>query len=206
MQLDGQAMFVCQAPLILASGSPRRRFFLEDLGLEFEVQGAEIDEQVLDLETPVDYVSRLALEKARAISQLHKQSWVLGADTAVVLEGEILGKPVDGAEALEMLSSLAGRWHQVWTGFGLCHAGQEVERVRVVCTEVLFSGLAKQLAEAYVASGEPMDKAGAYGIQGKGGVLVEEIKGSYTNVVGLPLNAVVSEMLQLGVIQVQSVG
>lgn len=173
-----------QTALVLASGSPRRRAFLEQLGLTFTVTPAELDERVHQGELPAAYVERLAREKAQAVAARHPGARVLAADTTVVLEEEILGKPADGAEALAMLRRLSGRTHRVLTGVAL--AGETL-RARVVETRVVFREASEAELSWYVASGEPLDKAGAYGLQGIGGFLVRRIEGSHSNVIGLPL-------------------
>ena len=190
--------FRTQARLILASGSPRRRDFLADVGIAFEVRIADIDETPLPGELPIDFVARLSREKAQAVEQ--PGAWVLGADTAVVVDGEILGKPGDEAEACAMLMRLSGRWHEVWTGFSLCRRATGELCTQTVCTRVRFLTLTPELCRAYVRTGEPLDKAGAYGIQGKGCFLVPEISGSYTNVVGLPMTEVLETLLHYKVI------
>lgn len=195
-------MFTLAGELILASASPRRRDFLQQLGLSFTCRPAEIVERQEAGEGPADFVARLAREKAGVIAAGSPDAWVLAADTVVVLDGRILGKPRDAAEARAMLGELAGRWHQVWTGFAILCQARAVQVERAVTTEVSFAGLAPELIAAYVATGEPLDKAGAYGIQGRGGCLVEEVRGSYSNVVGLPLAEVVGELLALGVLRV----
>lgn len=186
--------------LILASGSPRRRDFLSDLGLAFTVQAADIDESVREAEDPAVFVGRLAHEKAAVVAALFPAAWVLAADTVVVVDGRILGKPRDAGEAASMLMQLSGRWHEVWTGFCILR-GENGSRVsRQICTRVRFMPLDPAVCLAYVRTGEPLDKAGAYGIQGKGAFLVEEIEGSYTNVVGMPLAEVLEELLLLKVV------
>jgi septum formation protein len=190
--------FRTQERLILASGSPRRRDFLAELGLAFEVRVADIDETPLPGERPVDFVARLSREKAQAVDI--PSAWVLAADTAVVVDGEILGKPSDEAEACAMLMRLSGRWHEVWTGFSLCCHATGESCTKTVCTKVRFLELTPELCRAYVNTGEPLDKAGAYGIQGKGCFLVPEISGSYTNVVGLPMTEVLEALLHHKVI------
>lgn len=190
--------FRTQEQLILASGSPRRRDFLAELGLVFEVRVADIDETPLSGENPMDFVARLAQEKALAVDL--PDAWVLAADTAVVVDGEILGKPGDAAEACAMLMRLSGRWHEVWTGFSLCCRATGESCTKTVCTRVRFLSLTPELCRAYVNTGEPLDKAGAYGIQGKGCFLVPEISGSYTNVVGLPMTEVLEALLHHKVI------
>jgi septum formation protein len=190
--------FRTQERLILASGSPRRRDFLAELGLAFEVRVTDIDEIPRPGEQPVDFVARLAREKAQAVDL--SSAWVLAADTVVVLDGEILGKPEDENEAFAMLMRLSGRWHEVWTGFSLWRGATGELYTKTVCTRVRFLPLTPELCRAYVRTGEPLDKAGAYGIQGKGCFLVPEISGSYTNVVGLPMTEVLEALLHHKVI------
>ena len=194
-------MFTTQKRLILASASPRRKEMLANLGLDFEVRVAEVDEVPLYGESPKDFVLRAAIEKASDITAKHPDAWVLGADTIVVCQGEILGKPKDVSEAQRMLMRLAGQMHRVLTGFCLKREQENISVNRVIATEVYFSAFTEAIAAAYVATGEPLDKAGAYGIQGRGGVLVEKIDGSYSNVVGLPLVETIDEMLRYKVIQ-----
>ncbi len=186
--------------LILASASPRRRTLLQELGLEFEVIEAGVKEQPLAGESPEDFVLRASCDKARAVALRNSASWVLGADTVVVHKGRILGKPGDAGEALAVLQGLAGRKHLVHTGFCLENRREGVSVSRVVTTEVHFFAFSKEIAAAYTATGEPLDKAGAYGIQGCGGFLVERINGSYSNVVGLPLMEVIQELLRYRVV------
>lgn len=182
--------------LILASGSPRRKTLLQDLGLEFEVIAAQVEEKPRAGEKPEDFVLRAGSDKAGAVSGDNPASWVLGADTVVVHGGRILGKPGNAEEALSVLLVLSGQKHLVHTGFCLANVKKQVSVSRLVTTEVYFSSFSEEIAAAYVASREPLDKAGAYGIQGVGGVLVEKINGSYSNVVGLPLVEVIQEMLR----------
>lgn len=176
------------ASLYLASGSPRRRELLAQIGVPFVTLGAAIDESALPAEPAHGYVERLALEKARAgLASLadNTDAVVLGADTAVVLDGQILGKPQDRSEALAMLAALSGREHQVLTAVAL--ASRSRSAVQVVASRVTFRPLRPGEAEAYWATGEPCDKAGSYGIQGLAAVFVSQLQGSYSAVVGLPL-------------------
>jgi len=196
--------FVTRAKLILASGSPRRREFLNRLGLDFTVRESAVDENPGPGELPHDFVLRAAAEKAEAVSAKYPDCWVLGADTVVVLDDEILGKPAAAAEAERMLNLLAGRRHRVVTGFCLLHRSSGRSMRKAVQTEVLFAPFTGALASSYVQTGEPLDKAGSYGIQGIGGFLVREINGSYSNVVGLPLAEVVEALLEFGVIAPQT--
>ena len=166
--------------LILASASPRRKELLGHLGVPFEIVVTDIDESVQPGEAPDVYVERLALEKSKAASR--PNDLALGADTAVAIDGQILGKPNDVEDAIRMLGLLSGRTHEVFTGVGLSDGSSVVVR-----TEVTFTSLASPDIAWYVATGEPMDKAGAYGMQSIGGTFVESISGSYSNVIGLPL-------------------
>lgn len=171
--------------MVLASSSPRRRELLQQIGVSFRIQVQSVDETPRPDERPDAYVARLALEKARAVAALNPGSVVLGADTTGVLAGQILVKPEHDADARRMLRAMSGRTHEVLTAVALVQ--DEREQVRVVRTEVTFCPLTDAQIDAYVATGEPADKAGAYGIQGFGAVLVAGIHGSYSNVVGLPL-------------------
>jgi len=181
--------------LILASASPRRKELLEQIGVQFSVHAMDIDESVLEDETPSAYVERLAREKASAAQVQFPDAVVLAADTTVTLGDQILGKPQSREDAVAMLNALSGETHRVMTGVALSSA--EGVFSRCVTTEVTFKPLAEELIERYVDTGEPMDKAGAYGIQGKAAVLVNDIRGSYSNVVGLPL-AETAELLEAG--------
>ncbi len=191
--------FVCLQPLILASGSPRRQAFLRDLGITFSVEVPDTDETPAAGEAPEAFALRAAADKAGAVAGKHPDHWVLAADTIVVLGERILGKPRDEDHARKMLLLLSGRTHRVITGFCL-QRGDRPASQRAVCTEVEFGAFSEEIAAAYVATGEPLDKAGSYGIQGRGGFLVESIRGSYTNVVGLPMAETVGELLRFGVI------
>jgi septum formation protein len=181
--------------LVLASSSPRRRELLSSLGISFEVKGADIDESVRPEESPPAYVERLAREKAAAVAARFPGALVLAADTSVVLDEQILGKPTDVADAERMLAALSGRGHSVLTGVAV--AGP-LERSRVIGTEVRFRQLAAREIAWYARTGEPMDKAGAYAIQGIAGAFISEIRGSPTNVVGLPLWETVELLQQAG--------
>ncbi|MGP9437394.1 Maf family protein [Ewingella sp. AOP8-B2-18] len=172
--------------LYLASGSPRRRELLAVLELAFERLVTDVAEQKQPDEAPADYVLRLACDKALAGVAVAPQDLpVLGADTIVVLDGQVLEKPRDEAHAAQMLTALSGRQHQVMTAIAL--ADRQTHRSTLVVTDVTFRSLSSDDIQHYILSGEPMDKAGAYGIQGKGGCFVREIRGSYYAVVGLPL-------------------
>ncbi|SFR42575.1 septum formation protein [Marinobacter gudaonensis] len=171
--------------IILASASPRRAVLLEQIGLAFSVQPADVDETPTPGEPPEEYVQRLARDKALAVSASSPDCLVLGSDTTVVLNGRILGKPADANDARAMLARLSGATHQVMTAVALARNGRS--QCRLVITEVCFRELSAAEIDAYIATGEPMDKAGGYGIQGLGGIFINELRGSYSSVVGLPL-------------------
>jgi septum formation protein len=173
--------------LILASASPRRRELLTQAGLAFEVHAADIDESRLPNENAATYVQRLALEKAQAIHARFPDTTVLGADTTVVLDGEIMNKPTGVADAERMLRALADRTHQVYTGIALVNASSRL--VHLETTHVTFSAISEEDLALYLASSDPLDKAGAYGIQGFAARWIPRIAGDYFNVVGLPIAA-----------------
>jgi len=170
--------------LILASASPRRQALLAELGLAFVIDPAELDESIRPGESALTYVRRLARDKAELVAGRHAEGLVLAADTTVVLEGRILGKPADAREAEAMLASLAGRTHRVVTAVATAGRRRAEETVE---TEVTFAPCRREALAWYAATGEPLDKAGGYALQGKGGFLVERIRGSHSAVVGLPL-------------------
>ena len=175
--------------IILASGSPRRKQLLTEAGVEVVTEPANIDEQVKPAEAPHAYALRMAQEKAHAVAKHHinEQIRIVSADTSVILDGQILGKPESEAQAYEMLSHLSGRSHEVLTGVCVLDVQHQREHSFVSETRVHFTQLSPERIWAYIRTGEPMDKAGAYGIQGRAASFVSRIEGSYTNVVGLPL-------------------
>ncbi|HKQ73334.1 MAG TPA: Maf family protein [Blastocatellia bacterium] len=181
--------------LILASSSPRRAELLRAAGINFTVRAADIDESIRPNELPRDYVVRLSREKARAVA--HENELTLGADTTVVINGEIAGKPTDADDAGRMLRALSGRWHEVLTGVTLARADQTLSAI--ASTRVKFAQLSDAEINWYVSTGEPMDKAGAYAIQGYASLFVERIEGSYSNVVGLPMQLAYKLARQMGV-------
>jgi septum formation protein len=182
--------------LVLASASPRRRDLLEGLQLSFEVRSTEIDESLLADETPEDHVLRLARSKAQATA--FPGELVLAADTVVVLGDRILGKPAGPADAQQMLSGLAGKQHTVYTGVALYVPGRDALALAMDRSEVRIAALSDEEVAWYVSTGEPLDKAGSYAIQGLGALFVEAIEGNYTNVVGLPLPTTRALFRQLG--------
>lgn len=175
--------------LILASGSPRRKELLAALGLDFVVIPSTVAEPSYDGRDPAKYANELAEAKAVYVARQLRSGLVIGADTIVVLDGEVLGKPDSAAHAVDMLSRLSGRSHTVYTGLAVIDAATGELEQEVVATEVKFRHLTAAEIDLYVRSGEPMDKAGAYGIQGLGAVFIQSIRGCYYNVVGLPLSA-----------------
>jgi septum formation protein len=186
------------SPLVLASASPRRRELLAAAAVPFTVETADVDESVHPGEPPDAYVLRLAEAKARAVLERHPGAWVLGADTTVVVDGRILAKPDDAEDAARMLEELQGRAHDVLTGVALVSAG--TSDVVVDRTRVWFAPMTAAEIAGYVASGEPMDKAGAYGIQGLASRWITRVEGSYPNVVGLPVAVVYELLLRRGVL------
>lgn len=187
-----------QAPIILASASPRRQELLKLLIPEFEVVVSDfVEDPAPSGQSPEEFAVEAALEKARDVARRYPEALVIGADTVVVVDGQVLGKPTDADDARRMLRLLAGRSHQVHTG--LAAVARDAEASACERTEVWFRPLPAQLIEGYVATGEPLDKAGAYAIQGRGCVLVERIEGCYFNVVGLPLYRLSRMLEQFGV-------
>ena len=186
------------APLevILASQSPRRRELLTLVGITHVVRPADIDESLLPGEEPVPHAERLAREKAHRLAERHPDAVVIAADTIVVLDGEIIGKPVDVAEACATLARLSGRTHTVYTAIAVARGGRTESAVEAVA--VTFRTLGSAEIADYVATGEPMDKAGAYGIQGFGATIVERIEGDYFSVMGLGLRRLVELLGRVG--------
>ena len=187
-------VFTQKCPLILASGSPRRKEILDTMGLEFSVDISDADESFAG--TPEEMVLELSRRKALAVASRHSGAMILAADT-LVFGDEVLGKPHSAEEAKRMLAGLSGRWHSVYTGVTMIdtRSGKTISRADV--TRVHFVALTAQDIDAYVATGEPLDKAGAYGIQGRGGMFIDRIEGSYSNVVGLHMALVRSMLLEL---------
>ncbi len=180
--------------LILASESPRRKALLKDLGLRLKIVPAEVREIPRPKEDPVLFSKRMAEEKADIVSSLYPDQWVLGADTVVVLGEKMLGKPKDSQEAKKFLHLLSGETHRVITGFCLKNRALNRSLIKSVSTRVHFKSLSSEEIDWYVQTGEPLDKAGAYAIQGKGAFCVKKISGSYTNVVGLPVTEVLEAL------------
>jgi septum formation protein len=181
--------------LILASASPRRRELLASIGVRFDIIPSNVPEVRQAGEAPEEYVARLSREKAEAVAHAHESRWVIAADTTVLLGDELLEKPADTADARRMLATIAGRTHIVYSGVTLQRFDRNYRDTRVSESEVRMLPLNEQEIQWYVATGEPMDKAGAYAVQGIGAMFIDSIHGSYTNVVGLPL-ALLFQMLR----------
>ncbi|WP_040207789.1 Maf family protein [Neobacillus jeddahensis] len=182
--------------LILASSSPRRKELLENLHLSFAISSSEVDESFDPSLSPEDVVMELAERKARAVFKENQDAFVIGSDTIVVADGQILGKPADEAEAIRMLTRLSGRQHEVFTGVAILSPTKSTRFYEK--TEVWFWELTDEEIKAYVQSGEPLDKAGAYGIQQLGSMLVKKINGDYFAVVGLPVARTIRELKKVG--------
>jgi len=185
---------------ILASASPRRIELLNLLGLRFEVMPSNVDEKFMKGETPRDHVLRLSEEKARMASALHPEAWVMGADTIVIINGNVLGKPRTPEEAKEMLGKLSGRIHTVFTGFTVARKSADIIIRNAVESSVLFREVPEDEMAWYIRTQEPYDKAGGYAVQGMGAFFIKKIHGSYTNVMGLPLCEVVDVLKRIGAI------
>lgn len=185
--------------LILASSSPQRKYLLEQVDLIFEVIPSAVDEKNILENSPEDHARRLAETKADAVARDYPDAHVIGADTVVVIEGNILGKPASKTEARGMLKKLSGRTHRVLTGYAVrCNRSLYLHS-ETVSTSVRFKSLTDRQIEWYLETKEPFDKAGSYAIQGKGAFMVRRITGSYTNVVGLPMSEVIDCLVRIGV-------
>lgn len=183
---DGTAVEL--PPIILASGSPRRAEILKSVGWQFVKQVPDVDESVLSGEDPSDYVQRLAGEKAVAISDPNSDDLVLAADTTVVIDGEIIGKPIDRDDARQMIERLSGSWHEVLTGVAVARRGRT--KIDLQSTRVKFAPMDAGEIEFLVERGDPLDKAGGYAVQAQAALFIEAIEGDYWNVVGLPISLV----------------
>jgi septum formation protein len=193
-----------QDRIVLASQSPRRRRLLENAGLRIAVVPSEVDEKRIPMCAPLDYVARLAAAKAETVAKRHPSAWVIGADTIVLMGDRILNKPTSPADARRMLVRLSGSRHEVLTGISIVCGERGYEYAQVVRTEVTFKALCAMEIDWYIDSGEPFDKAGAYAIQGMGTFLVRGIRGSYTNVVGLPVCEVIEQLIAAGAVRLVS--
>jgi len=195
-------MFNSKQRLILASGSPRRKEYLENAGIEFSVVPATIDESRRHAESIDEYVRRMALEKGYSVASRFVESWIVSADTVVSCGEQLCDKPVETGQAVAQLMQLSGKTHEVRTAFVVWNMSVKAKEVQVVITRVKFWSFTESVARAYVERGESYDKAGGYGIQSGGALLVESIDGSYSNVVGLPMSQVLQTLLRFEVIEV----
>lgn len=191
--------------LILASKSARRRYLLKQAGINFSVIPSCFDESAIPLSSPENYVTILAESKAKYVSDKYPDSWIIGADTVVVINGKILGKPSSRDDARTMLKELSGQTHEVITGYCICCKAKESSFSESVRTKVLFKDLSEDEIKWYIHTKEPFDKAGGYAIQGLGTFLVKSINGSYTNVVGLPVCEVIEFLIKERIIGFDSI-
>jgi septum formation protein len=194
------------AGIILASKSPRRRYLLKQAGLEFSVIPSSFNENSVTMTAPEPYARILAESKARVVSEIYPDRWVIGADTIVLIDNKVLGKPGSNGEAREMLLRLSGKTHQVLTGYCVCCKSRNRFFSETVTTDVRFKDLSSAEIEWYIQTGEPFDKAGSYAIQGLGTFIVKRINGSYTNAVGLPVCEIVEILINEGVVALNTKG
>lgn len=186
--------------LILASASPRRRELLQQTPLRFRVIPSHMEETRRDEEPPETYVARIAAEKARAVAERQPGFWILAADTIVALEGQVFGKPANLDNARQMLTTLSGHPHQVLTAFVLLDPTGKTTAAEIVTSQVIFKELSASEVAAYLATGEPFDKAGAYAFQGKGRDLIAQVSGSHSNIIGLPMDEVTTALRAVGLL------
>ncbi len=188
--------------IILASASPRRQELLALLDIPFEIIPSGVEERFLTGESPEEHVLRLSRAKAEDVAARKKGRWILAADTVVAIDGKVLGKPKDRREAEEMLRRLSRRVHRVLTGYCILSSASPLSKEEKVTTRVKFKALSEEEICWYIGTGEPFDKAGGYAVQGKGAFMVQEVRGSYTNVVGLPLCEVIRDLRALGAVDI----
>ncbi len=186
--------------IVLASESTRRVDILRTLGVSFSIMPPGIDERRKAYESPKDYVLRMSYQKAQKVGDLFPDKWIIGADTVVVHKGKVLGKPQTEEGAVAMLKRLRANWHKVFTGYCILNVSKQIVYQDVAETKVFIKDLTNEEITNYVSTSEPFDKAGSYAVQGKGGYMVKEIKGSYTNVVGLPICEITDALLSLGIL------
>lgn len=184
--------------IILASASPRRKELLSQLGLEFTIVIPHVDEKTRQGEHPEDFCRRISMDKAAIVSQDYPDALIIAADTIVVIDGKILGKPHENKEARAYLTLLEGRTHEVYTGYTIMYKGES--RTKVIRTRVHFRSMSEEEILWYIATGEPLDKAGAYAVQGIGSIFVDRLEGSYTNVIGLPLSDLYYDLKGFGIV------
>lgn len=188
-------------PLVLASISPRRKALLEQIGIPFEAVGSMADETLSKGMRPADIACQMAIRKAESVPHVHKNRWILGADTIVVMNRRVFGKPKDPRDCRDMLLGLRGKSHKVITGFCILDPGGKPVHLESVATKVRVKEMSEIEIEAYIKTGEPFGKAGGYAIQGIGSFMIEHINGSYTNVVGLPVCEVVGALVTCGALR-----
>lgn len=186
--------------IILASKSPRRKELMSLIPVQFMVQTKEVEEYINLQDSPEENVKRLAREKAYAVGKEYKDEWILGCDTVVVYEEEILGKPKDEEDARKMLSKLSGKVHLVYTGIALYNESNEKLIQKAVCSKVFMKEISQEELKWYISTGEPFDKAGGYGIQGFASNFIEKIEGDYFNIVGLPVATIYNLLKEEGLI------
>lgn len=194
-------MYITTEKVVLASASPRRRGYLRQFGIDFDVVVAEIDETPSTNEAPLQYVARMAKMKNSEVLQSNPERCIISADTIVFLDDIIFGKPQSDTEAVQTLMLLSGRVHSVATALCISWQKYQLLHEQTVVTQVEFSSITEETARAYVETGESRDKAGAYGIQGRGSALIKELHGSYSNVVGLPLNEMIAVLSKYGIVK-----
>jgi septum formation protein len=182
--------------IILASASPRRKELFSQLGLDFEITIPHVDEKTLEREVPEDYCARISTDKAMRVAHDYPDALIIAADTIVVVDGKILGKPQDEKTAFEYLMLLKDKTHDVYTGYTIMH--KRKYKTRVIRTRVHFRNMTTKEISWYISTGEPMDKAGAYALQGIGSIFIDGIEGSYTNVIGLPLSDLYYDLKSFG--------
>lgn len=187
--------------ITLASSSPRRKALLEEIGLKFDIYPADINEDIRQGESPLEHTLRLAEEKAKTAAKKVKSGWIIGADTIVFIDNRILGKPTDINEARDMLNLLSGRCHKVVTAFCLLNTSADETVKKAVESTVQIKKLSDKEIEDYLKTGESLDKAGAYAAQGIGSFMIEKIEGSYTNVVGLPMEELKQALEKIGIVK-----
>ncbi len=185
-------------PLVLASISARRKAILKQIGIPFEAVGSMIEETLYEEMQPADMACQIAIHKVESVQLAYKNRWILGADTIVVMNKRVFGKPKDARGCYDMLLRLMGKNHRVITGFCIFHPGGKQAHLEAVITKVKIKEISESEIRAYIKTGEPFDKAGGYAIQGIGSFMVEYINGSYTNVVGLPVCEVVNALVKCG--------
>jgi len=198
--------FMQKDKLILASASPRREELLSLAGISFQVMPSEVSEEMVEDESPERHVLRLSEAKAASVAGLYPDAWVLGADTVVIIAGEVLGKPTRREEARVMMHKLSGRTHQVITGFALLKATTKAGVRKAVTSAVTFREMTAEEVEWYIETEEPYDKAGGYAVQGRAALFIREISGSHTNVIGLPICEVVEALREVGALDCRAGG